>query len=279
VLRVPWGGRPGAPPRLSSALVRRDPVLLLLAAVITACAVGGGLDVGPLLAQVLANWLLLTGLHVGLAVSAARVASVPGVTAGTRRTWVALSVAASIFLIGDLVQFGLLARGPFDRDAALGGVVQSWLVIAGVAQLVVVLCTLPSGIVDVRARLRYWLDLGVVLLAAATFVLGPLGQPDAGNVLDGVFGAVLFVGGVYVVVRLLLSARPPFTAAAGLTIALAATLQAVANAIPSLTHDAHLTWNMTLSVIANATLTAAGRIQLQQMRAGGPVMPGRRRRP
>jgi diguanylate cyclase len=268
-------------PRLTSALWR-DHVLIGLGLLIVSCVVGFGLDLGNQAAQVLACWALLACLHVSLAITAGWVSRVPGVTTATRRVWAAVSFAGVAYTVGDAIQLVMLATGPMSLQVALGGTAQSLSVLLGTAGLVTVMLTSPIGL-GPRERTHFWLDVGIVMAAATTFGAYAYVPADSSKLLDVLLsiliGPGLFLVGMFAVVKLVLSAAPPFSRLAGLTLAVAAALEGLAQASSKLMIDnGQASWLLGITVIASVLLTGSSRIQQLQVRADPNVLHPRVRR-
>jgi diguanylate cyclase (GGDEF)-like protein len=268
-------------PRLSAALWR-DRVLIGLGLLIVSCVVGFGLDLGNLAAQVMACWALLACLHVSLAITAGWVSRVPDVTTATRHVWAAISFAGVAYTVGDAIQLVMIATGPMSLQVALGGTAQSLSVLVGTAGLVMVMLISPIGL-GPRERTRFWLDVSIVMAAATTFGAYAYVPADSSKLLDTLLsiliGPGLFLVGVFAVVKLVLSAAPPFSRLAGLTLAAAAALEGLVQASSKLMIDnGQASWVLGVTVIASVLLTGSSRIQKLQVRADPNVLHPRVRR-
>ncbi len=274
---------PAAAVRATDPL-RRDRVLIGLILVIAGSILVYGLDLGARSVQVVACWVLLLGLHVGLAVVARQVSRVPGIARTTRWIWAAIAIAGGTYALGDTAQLVTIAISPLDLAVAIGGTVQSFSVLLGTAVpiLVALLVTAPVGGGSRRETTSFWLDVGIVMAAAATFggyVYVPDGSRPAEILLSLLVGPGLFLVGVFAVVKLFLSSQPPFSRLAGLVLGAAAALEGAAQAATALLVDARgLSWLLGLTVVASAVLTGSARIQYRQTNLDTGVLGSRSRR-
>lgn len=269
-------------PRLTFSLLR-DHVLIGLGLLVVGCVVGFGLDLGNLVTRVLVCWALMAWLHVSLAIMAGKVSRVPGVTTATRRVWAAVSFAGVAYAVGDAVQLVMIATGPMSQQVALGGTAQSLFVLVGTAGLVTVMLISPIGLARRRERTRFWLDVSIVMAAATTFGAYAYVPADSSKLLDIglsiLIGPGLFLVGVFAVTKLVLSAAPPFSRLAGLTLAAAAALEGLVQASSKLMIDhGQASWVLGATVIASVLLTGSSRIQQLQVRADPNVLRPRGRR-
>ena len=254
-----------------TASLGHDRVLIGILLVILGSVVAYGFDLGPRSVQVVVCWVLLLGLHVGLAVIASRVARVPGTARATRWIWAAIAVAGGSYAVGDTAQLMTIASSPMTLSVALGGTVQSFSVLLGtcVPILVALLVTAPIGNGSRQDATSFWLDVGIVMAAAATFggyVYIPDGSKVTEVLLSVLIGPGLFLVGVFAVVKLFLSSQPPFSRLAGLVLGAAAALEGAAQAATSLLVEVPgLSWLLGLTVVASALLTASARIQHLQV--------------
>jgi diguanylate cyclase (GGDEF)-like protein len=253
-----------------SGRLRRDGVLVLLLILMAGVGVVYGADWGHVRTQVLLCWIVMTGLHVGLAVMAAQVARAAGANRAMRRVWMAMAVAGSSYAVGDIIQLILFITRPLDSEVMLGGAMQSLAVLAGTAFLVGAMLTVPAGPSSGRQRVQYWLDVSIVMAAATTFgCYSAIGGPvSPTNLLLGLLtGPGVFLVGVFAVVKLVLGENPPMALTAGLVTGAAATLEAVLQAIyPILINHGWLSWHLGLTLIANSLLTIAARTQQLRVR-------------
>ncbi|MDQ1535925.1 MAG: hypothetical protein QOE58_318 [Actinomycetota bacterium] len=272
-----------AGPRPGSAL-SQDRVLMGLTALIVGSLGCFGMGFGTLTIQVVVCWVLMAGLHTGLAIMAGSVARVTGTRKTTRRIWGAVSFAGFAYAFGDAAQLVMIAVSPMSREVAQGGLVQSWSVLIGTVGIVVVALTSPTGHSSRRERTRFWLDVGIVMAAATTFGGYTYLPSDTSNAAAWILGLLtgpgVFLVGVFAVVKLMLSAHPPFSRQAGMTLAGAALLEGVAQASGTLMTDVgRLSWLLGVTVIASTLLAGSSRIQQLQVQLDPSILRPRLRRP
>jgi len=259
-------------------------VLLGLAALIVGSLGGFGIGLGTQTIQVVICWVLMLGLHIGLAIMAGSVARVAGTTKATRRIWGAVSFAGIAYAFGDAAQLVMIAVAPMSREVAQGGLVQSWAVLIGTVGIVIAALTSPTGLDSRRERIRFWLDVGIVMAGATAFGGYTYLPGDVSNaaawVLSLLTGPGVFLVGVFAVVKLILSTRPPFSRLAGMTLAGAALLEGVAQASGMLmTEIGRLSWLLGVTVVASALLAGSSRVQQLQVQLDPSMLRPRQRRP
>jgi diguanylate cyclase (GGDEF)-like protein len=206
-----------------------------------------------------------------------------------RRFWRALTFAGLAYVVGDGIQFAVIARAPTSIAAAFGGVPQSLCVVAGTLLLVGVALAYPLGMSGGRQRWRFWLDAATVMVAAGTFgaystdvVMTGTGWASrlSSVVLQVLLGPGVFLVGVFAMVKLLLGGNAPFARAAGVVCCLAATIEGVTQAATGpLISDGGLSWVLGLNLIASTVLAGSARLQQLQVRPGSHPLRRRERRP
>jgi diguanylate cyclase (GGDEF)-like protein len=250
---------------------------------ITGCLVGYGSGIGARSVQVVICWLLLTGLHVGLALAAGSVCRLPAQSTATRRVWGAVAFVAGTYIIGDVAQLILIVADPRPLAAALGGTVQTTSVVVGTVALVAAMITAPLGLASRREAARFWLDVATVMIAATTVGCYASNLSAPAN-LPGLLTQLLMAPGVFLVgafaaAKMMLIGRPPFTACAGALVMAAAVAEGATQASgDSLVRHGRLSWVLGATVIANALLTGAARVQHRSMLADARAVPAPRRR-
>lgn len=227
---------------------------------------------GPLRARTVACWLALLVLHLALVAGAVRVARAAGPGTAVRRIWSGIAFAGAAFALGDVAQLVLLAARPFSPRLAVGQGVQNVLLLVGLAGLVGTALTEPLRLESRRRRVRYWLDVAIVMGATVPLALaGAAPGPGAGpaDVLLAVAtGPLLFVVGVFAVVKLLLAEQRPFTRPAGWLLAGAGLLEVLAASRGADPGDgAGLPWLFGLQVLANGLLALSA---FAQQAGAGP---------
>ncbi len=267
-------------------LPRRDPVLVGLVAVLSAFTLAAGTDAVSTATLGQVNWLLFVPFHIGVAVFAYQVAQTADAPRGVRRFWRALSLAAVCYLIGDALQLPFVLTDPVGHFP--GTPAQTAVMHIGTIMLVIVMLTAPLGLRTPAERTRFWLDTATIMVATAGFGVYFTVPPDAApvssaNLLvwmhDVLLGPVLFLIGVFAVVKLVFGGASPFTRRSAMLIGAAAAIQGTAEGLqPSLV----VTWPrllMVLNVVANGLLMASARVQQQQIKADPTLLgePPRRR--
>ncbi|BBH69949.1 hypothetical protein ACTI_66340 [Actinoplanes sp. OR16] len=265
--------------------LRRDPVLITLVLVALVTFAIAALDTGGQV-MLAVTWPALVLLCGVAAVSGFRIWRSPRSTAMERRTWASVGLAAGVFLVSDLWQFGVYLREPASMAAAIGGPVYSVGIFAGTMCLVVTLLITPMGFAARRERVRFLLDAATVLAFAATLgcyftvTAGAAGIAGAGRLISLLFGPAIYMVAVFALVKLFLMPVKPFTPLAGALMSLAAALEGAATGFrPLLIEHGHIPWQQGATVIAVAALAAGTRVQQVQMRSGGPRRTWSSRRP
>jgi len=273
-VRAPSRWRSATPDRLLVTLIAGTAALVILFVANVATA--------P--AQVVAAWVFVATIHVGLIAVARSTARMPGLPVATRRFWRAVAAAGVIYLAGDLAQVFAAVRDPLAPASATGGPVQLITLSLGSAWLMLTLLTVPIGYTSRRERTRFWMDLATVMVAAA--VVGwYLVVPDRpGALLDTaapvLAGPVILLLCIFVVAKLVMSGTAPFTLACGLIGGLAAAVKSGADALTrGGLADSRLHWFLACTVAAHALLTIALRVNQIQLTGNPAVLEPSRRRP
>jgi len=232
--------------------------------------------------QVVTAWVFIAAVHAVLAMVARSTAGTPGLPSGARRFWHAVAAGALVYLVGDLAQVVVAARHPGSPSAATGGTIQLITLSAGSLWLGLALLLAPLGLPSRRERVRFWLDVATVLVAAAVVgwflvVPGPGTLTDAA--LAVLMGPVVLVLCVFIVAKLTMSGTTLFTRACAFTGTLAAAVKSSADALSS--HGTvTLPWFLALTVTSHALLTIAVRVTQVQINADPLALAPRvRRRP
>ncbi|MEV4349445.1 diguanylate cyclase [Actinoplanes sp. NPDC049596] len=258
----------------------RDPVLTGLLAVAALVLFGYLLPFGGSWLRLAAFWPIQVALDVVMMVGAYRVVRVPGIPATTRRFWRSMALAGGLLTLGDGAQ-AVQNLGLIGPEILASGNVQLALVAAGVCCPVWAMLTHPIRGLR-RERLRFWLDAGATMIAAAVFVwtllvpdVGRLGGPEL--LLFTVSAAVLLVA-AFGVVKLVLAANPPFTPAAAFSGGLGAALVAAGIVVPPPAEESwSLHFFMASRLLPCVLFAACARFQELGVRSGGDVRPSGRR--
>jgi len=279
---------PPADARFSAGGARRpDAVLLGVAAAVLAYDIAAGSGLTSLAVRSLTGWSLFVPFHLGTAVFAYRIARSADAPRSLRRFWGALSFTATCFLVGDVFQ--LTAVVPDPAGHYLSTPVQWLTVNVGTVVILVVMLTAPLGLRTAAERARFWLDAATVMAATAGFAAYFTIDREAISlsashllrwVQDVVLGPVIFLVGVFVVVKLLYGGAPPFTRSCAALLGAAAAMQGVAVGLEPAVPAGASQVVAVLNVTANGLLVAGARVQQLQLRSDPTVLGRlRRRRP
>ena len=262
---------------------RRDRLSGGLIGVTAVLAAGYAADLAGAAVQVVSAWVFIAVVHTVLVAVAASTARAPGLPAGTRRFWWAITAGAGVYLAGDLTQVVTAALSPAAPDAATGGPVQQATLSAGSAVLMLALLTTPLGFGSRRERNRFWLDLSTVMTAAVVVGWYLVVPDEPAKLLNAaapvLMGPVILLLCVFVVAKLIMSGTAPFTRACALLGTGGAAAKSAADAIGrGGLSDGRLHWFLAVTVVAHALLTIAIRVNQMQV-SGDPRVLARPRRP
>jgi diguanylate cyclase len=148
---------------------------------------------------------------------------------------------------------------------------------AGSALLMITLLTVPAGIETRRERVRFWMDVATVMVAAAVVGWHLVAPGLPGALVKVAAGPVVLLLCVFVVAKLVMSGTAPFTRACGLIGAGAAAIKSGAD---WLARDGlpgpQLYLYLAAGVASHALLVLALRVnQIQLARRGGEPRPRR----
>ncbi|WP_204300369.1 diguanylate cyclase domain-containing protein [Actinoplanes campanulatus] len=260
------------------ALLRRDPVLIALT--VGGVLVVGGLALGPgePRLKLIAGWLIALVLDLLLFWSARRVRRTLDLPPYADRFWRAFSVAALIFLTGDLVQLWSTVSDP-GIDHLVFHPVQSVAAMAGVVVVcaVVLLYRRTRGRSRGR-RIRMLLDTAIVNTASVSVawcLMTRPGRPEAGieAYVVAIFGCGLVLCAAFLSVRSGLTGETPLTGSAAAPIVAATVVQAVGGILAPSGNAGDSGTQMALTVAPMLMVLAGPRVQLLRG-AGG--LDGRR---
>lgn len=192
-----------------------------------------------------------------------------------RRFWWAFAANAALIGVGYIVQL-LTAT---DDQLAVGNIT-GVLGGLGAAVVVVVMLTYPLQVHSRREKICFWLDMATVMVGAAAFGWY-FSSPSAGlraDLLSLLTGPVVMLVCVFAVAKLLISGRPPFSAAAGMIGAGAAVAAGIGAVLgPGWLAHGRGTWVVALSALGDALVTIAALVQIRQL-DNNPGAPARTRR-
>ncbi|MEU4216962.1 GGDEF domain-containing protein [Actinoplanes sp. NPDC026623] len=216
-------------------------------------------------AQVVTAWAFVAAVHACLIWITRSFARTPGLPALARRFWRAVLLGAVAYLVGDLAQVALAVTRPDLADAATGGTVKIATMSAASAWILLALLAAPIDLATRRARLRFWLDVATVMVAAVVVGWALVVPERPGAMLDSagpvLSGPVILLLCVFVVAKLTISGTTMFTRACAVIGTSAAAIKSGADLLASggLTAG-RLHWFLAMTVAANAMLTIAVRV-------------------
>ncbi|GAA0583868.1 hypothetical protein GCM10010172_81030 [Paractinoplanes ferrugineus] len=222
--------------------------------------------------SVVATWVAVAIIHVGLVWVARSTARMPG----RRFFWRAVAAAGVLYLLGDLAQIVLAVRDPLAPAAATGGPVQLIALSGGSAVMMVALLAVPLGFESRRERVRFWLDVATVMVAAVVVGWHLVAPGLPGALVKVVAGPVILLLCVFVVAKLVISGTAPFTRTCGLIGAGAAAIKSgadwlIRDGIGG--HSLHL--YLACTIASHALLVLA--LRVNQIQLSGPAATSRQR--
>ena len=271
---------PDAPKRWANgslSLLYRDPVLLVIGAATLLLAFWFLVVPTGVNAQVVAYWLPQPLLDLCLVVSSHRIAGVADASPAIRRFWRWMSRAGILFAIGDGGQTLFMILDP-NLAGASGGLFQAAFVGSGIALMVVVALSQPTGVTGAERR-RLWLDAGTVTVGAAVFVWYLNAESSAGPIVTTVM-PVMVMAMVFALAQLAIGAQAPFTLTAGIVGFTGVSTFALVTALASqLSQFPHLGFTLLVRLLPSVLVCITPRIQELQIRIDPTVLSRRRRRP
>ena len=239
-------------------------------------------DLGSRPAQVVGAWVFIAAIHVSLIAAARAMSRTGGLSDAARRFWRAVALGGLIYLVGDLAQVIVAGRDPLAPAAATGGAVQLGALSLGSAWLGLALLMSPLGFGSCKQRIRFWLDVATVMVAAVVvgwYVIVP-NRPSAP--LDAaapvLAGPVVLLLCVFVVAKLALSGTAPFTRWTAVLGIVASAAKTSADGIGSGgLLGGRLHWFLAATVASHALLAIAVRVNTVQVADDPEVLRVRRR--
>jgi diguanylate cyclase (GGDEF)-like protein len=271
-------------PRLRAlTALRHDRFLMSLVAGTAATAVFLASDVGGAGVQVVVTWAFIAVVHVCLAVAGRSLSRTPGLSPSARRFWRAVAVAGVIYLAGDLAQVVTAALDPLDPASATGGPVQLAALSFGSAWLGLALLMSPLGFSSRRERVRFWMDVATVMVAAVVVGWYLIVPAEPAALLDAaapvLMGPVILLLCIFVVAKLTMSGTAPFTRWCGLTGTVASAIKSGADAMSAGgMSPPELHWFLAATVTTHALLTIAVRLNHVQVAVDPGMLIVKRRR-
>jgi diguanylate cyclase (GGDEF)-like protein/PAS domain S-box-containing protein len=197
-----------------------------------------------------------------------RVVAVAGSTSPMARFWRWLARAGVLFFVGDVLQTATTWNHP-EPDQLGGGALHAIFVGLGITMMIVVTLTHPLELSGAQRR-RTLLDTVTVVAGAAAFVWYL--NAENPTVESPILATVALVS-VFGLVRLALSARPPFTRAATVVGVVGVAWTAVASALVSAhqwpTYQGGVLF---LSLLPSVAIAVTPRVQELQMRANPAIL-------
>ncbi|GIJ49529.1 hypothetical protein Val02_64150 [Virgisporangium aliadipatigenens] len=248
----------------------RDPVLVGLAG--SSLAAVGWFLAWPASAhtKLAAFWPMIMVADLGMMVLTLRLVRISAVNPIVRRFWLGLTIAVGMFTAGDGAQlvdtWGRMTPGDVN-----GGVLQSVLLVAGLAVMVVNMLIYPSGTGSPGARLRFWLDSATVMVASGVLAWAVLASGGGGDVdaTTGVMTVALVLVAGFSAIRVTLAAVPPATRLAALPLVTAAFLQGVGAFVAPVDYSAETVGSATLALRLLPSLVLMFGPRIQELRQRG----------
>jgi len=270
--------------------VRVDPLLTALIVLVLVTMPGYGYGIAGRTAQLGTFWLVMLSVHGlttviawRLAAAAARSAHEP---AATWRLWRLVGLTGVTLAVGDVLQVIATFRDPAAPEAVTGTGPQLALLGIGMLGLLYGFLRFPIGVQESGARSRLRLDLATVLAGATTLGLWafqvPAGRHGWHWVLWLILGLLLqpglFLVAIFVVLRVVLSARSPFTRTAGPMLGVTVVSVGILQSVPTWVYqsDRHLPWILGGNLVGSALLAISMRVQELQVRTDTAVRAPRR---
>lgn len=259
---------------------RVDPLIAGLVVVCLIAPAGFGFGSGSRLGRLVVFWLMMAVVHLIFMVSAARLArsarDADHEPKATTRLWRLITFTAATLLAGDVLQLAEVYRAPDSPAAVYGTGPQMALLGVGMLALLYGFVRYPLGGRRGGGRSRLNLDLATVMAGATTFGLWGLHLPPGdrgwGWVLNLVLTLLLqpglFLAAIFLVLKVVLSDRSPFTRTAGPMVVVSTLSVGAIQAVPLYTYlSADLgPWLMAWNVVGSALLTISVRVQEIQVR-------------
>lgn len=259
--------------------VRVDPPLAALVALGFVAVAGFGYGDAGLFRRLIAFWLIMGVVHLSAMViawrlgAAARSVHEPNATA---RLWRLVSLTGATLLAGDLIQLLASIREPYAPESVTGTAPQLALLGVGVLGLVYGFLRFPLGTPEKGARSRLRLDVATVMAGATTFGLWAFQVPTGAHgwrwAAELLF-ALLLQPGLYLVIvflvlKVVLSDRSPFTRAAGPLIVVTAVATGILQSLPPTAYESeqHGPWIMAGNILGSTLLAIGLRVQELQVR-------------
>ena len=249
-----------------------DPQVVALVGVVGAAALV--LAAVPLSTTALAwvTWVTFAALHAMLLHGAWSVRRAPGIPGPARHLWTGVAVAGGAFLAGDVAQWFALVTDPGDPRSVTGSLAQTAFLVVGLMALLLPALLEPVRLATTALRRKFWLDVGVVVAgfsAVGGYVFGHSTSGTSTLAADVLLGPVLFAVGTFALLKLKGLAERPFSVETGRILAAAAVGEvALAFVQRPMTEGSLVRWFLVASLLPNALLVLAVRIEVARHRSG-----------
>jgi len=268
-----------APPVPMALLRDRGMQALLAVAVLGAAWYAWPVAGLPVL--IAAYWPIQVALDVVLALGSWRVHRHPDASATTRRFWRAMTIAAVLFAVGDLVQT-VQSANDLTVTGLVSGNVHLVFIVAGVSVPLWAMLTHPIRATG-RQRLVFWLDAATVMTAAAGFIWSFMLSAVVGAaislvLLNGVLAALMLIV-FFGITKLVLGGEAPFRPVAAGIALVGVALTALGVGVDGLAAQANPAVFMLSSFIPCVIMAACPRAQTVEMQLAATAPQRSRRRP
>jgi diguanylate cyclase (GGDEF)-like protein/PAS domain S-box-containing protein len=213
-------------------------------------------------------WGVQPLLDLLMIITSRRVVARAGSSAPLARFWRWLARAGVLFFIGDVAQTETTWAHP-ELGQLSGGALHAIFVGSGIVLMIAVTLTHPLELSGAQRR-RTLLDAAAVVAGAAAFVW----YLDAGKTtVEAPIVATVALVSVFGLVRLALSARPPFTRAATVVGVVGVAWTGVAGVlVPAGLRSTHLGGLLFLTLLPSVAIAVTPRVQELRMRANPAIL-------
>ncbi|RSM73121.1 hypothetical protein DMB66_03505 [Actinoplanes sp. ATCC 53533] len=269
-----------AAPEVPSALLRDRGMRMLFAVAVLGAAWYAWPAAGlPL--KIAGYWPIQVALDLVLAAGSWQVYRHPGAPAATRRFWRAMTIAAGLFTVGDLVQTVQSAGDPTVRGL-ISGNLHLILIVAGASVPLWAMLTHPIRVTG-RQRLVFWLDAATVMTAAAGIiwsflVSSAVGAGTGPMLLNSALAAIMLII-FFGITKLILGGDAPFRPVAAGIALVGVALTALGAGVDGLAATTHPALFMLSSFVPCVIMAACPRAQAVEMRVDPTSAQRHRRRP
>ncbi|MET0425226.1 MAG: EAL domain-containing protein [Actinoplanes sp.] len=258
--------RPGG--SRSGRSLRRDPVLLALAAVTLLGWIGFTVFAGNSTRSVQVYWAAQVPLDAALGIGAWRLRQLA--SAQYRRFWTFITVAGASFALGDSFQLLNVLVHPAGASMS-GGTVQTIFFTVGMSCNVLACMVFPQGLRGGREKLVFWLDAATVLVGGGVmawcFAVNPISE-DIDRVNASITAALVIVA-AFSATKVALIRRPPMTRIAAWPMVAAPMVQGLATFLPGPFQEQNHIYVYALRLLPSLLIAVGPRIQEIVVRIDG----------